>query len=108
MALSYDGPHTVHVTYKKIVGLSLTVEGIEGSDIYIAYSGCAGVCLIVQGVIMMSKNHPVGNLIEPLGGNRIKLCLSKNAKVNAIFDHVALEDISFSEQHAIVQVSVKS
>ena len=114
LPLAYGGPHTVRVSYDvnvlfktASVGIDLTVERIEGSDIYIAYSGGAGIDFMVRQAISMAKNQPGGELIEPLDGNRILLCLSKNSQAGTIFDHVILEDIRFDEQYAIVQFSSK-
>ena len=114
LPLAYGGPHTVRVSYDvnvlfktASVGIDLTVERIEGSDIYIAYSGGAGIDFMVRQAISMAKNQSGGELIEPLDGNRILLCLSKNGQVGTIFDHVTLEDIRFDEQYAIIQFSPK-
>ncbi len=114
LPLAYGGPHTVRVSYEvnmfvktASVGIDLTVERIEGSDIYIAYNGGAGIDFMVRQAITMAKNRPGGELIEPLDGNRILLCLSKNAQAGSIFDHVILEDIRFDEQYAIIQFSPK-
>ena len=114
LPLAYGGPHTVRVSYDvnvlfktASVGIDLTVERIEGSDIYISYSGGAGIDFMVRQAISMAKNRPGGELIEPLDGNRILLCLSKNAQAGSIFDHVTLEDICFDEQYAIIQFTPK-
>ena len=102
LPLAYGGPHTVRVSYDvnvlfktASVGVDLTVERIEGSDIYISYSGGAGIDFMVRQAISMAKNRPGGELIEPLDGNRILLCLSKNAQAGSFFDHVTLEYICF-------------
>lgn len=114
LPLAYGGPHTVRVSYDvnvlfktASVGVDLTVERIEGSDIYIAYDGGVGIDFMVRQAITMAKSRPGGELIEPLDGNRILLCLSKNAQAGSIFDHIALEDIRFDEQYAIIQFSPK-
>ena len=115
LPLTYGGPHTVRVSYDvnvlfktASVGIDLTVERIEGADIYIAYSGGAGIDFMVRQAISMAKSRPGGDLIEPLDGNRILLCLSKNAQAGTIFDRVTLEDIRFDEQYAIIQFSPKN
>lgn len=115
LPLAYGGPHTVRVSYDvnvlfktASVGLDLTVERIEGSDIYISYNGGPGIDFMVRQAISMAKNRPGGDLIEPLDGNRILLCLSKNAQAGSIFDHVTLEDICFDEQYAIIQFTPKA
>lgn len=106
LSLSYLGSQTVHVRYK-IIGIDLTIEGIEESNIDIEYNGTVGIPLIVRGAILMFKNRPIGKLIEPLDDNRVRLCLRENEKVRAIFDQVNIESIRFDEQFAFVNVSVK-
>ncbi len=115
LPLAYGGPHTVRVSYEvnvfvktASVGIDLTVERIEGSDIYIAYNGGMGIDFMVRQAINMVKNRPGGELIEPLDGNRLLLCLGKNTQAGSIFDHVTLEDIRFDEQYAIIQFSPKA
>ena len=114
LPLAYGGPHTVRVSYDvnvlfktASVGVDLTVERIEGTDIYIAYSGGAGIDFMVRQAISMAKSRPGGELIEPLDGSRVLLCLGKNTQAGTLFDHVTLEDIRFDEQYAIVQFSPK-
>lgn len=96
----------MHVRYK-IIGIDLTVEGIEESNIDIEYNGTVGIPLIVRGAILMVKNRPIGKLVEPLDDKRVRLCLRENEKVRAIFDHVNFESIRFDEQCAFVNVLVK-
>ena len=110
----YGGPHTVRISYDvnvlfktASVGLDLTVERIEGSDIYLADDGGAGIDFMVRQAIGMAKSRPGGELIEPLDGNRILLSLGKNAQAGSIFERVTLEDIRFDEQYAIIQFSPK-
>lgn len=114
LPLAYGGPHTVRVSYDvnvlfktASVGIDLTVDRIVGSDIYISYNGGTGIDFMVRQAIGMAKNRPGGELIEPLDGNRILLCLSKNAQAGSIFDHVTLEDICFDEQYAIIKFTPK-
>jgi len=114
LPLAYGGPHTVRLSYDvnvlfktASVGVDLTVERIVGSDIYLAYSGGPGIDFMVRQAITMAKSRPGGELIEPLDGNRLLLCLSKNTQAGTIFDHVNLEDIRFDEQYAIIQFSPK-
>ncbi len=114
LPIMYGGPHTVRVSYDvnvlfktASVGLDLTVDQIVDSDIYISYDGGAGIDFMVRQAIGMAKSRPGGDLIESLDGNRIKLCLGKNAQVGSIFDQVTLRDIRFDEQYVIVEFQPK-
>lgn len=114
LPVSYGGPHTLHISYDvnvlfktTSVGLDLTVDQIEGRDIYLSYNGGAGIEFMVRQAINMAKNRPGGELIEPLDGNRILLALSRNAQAGSIFEHIELHDIRFDERYAIAEFSPK-
>ena len=111
----YGGPHTVRISYdvnvlfkSASVGLDLTVDQIVDSDIYLSYSGGAGIDFMVRQAINMAKNRPGGELIEPLDGNRILLCLSRNQQAGSLLDHITLRDIRFDEHYAIVEFMPKT
>lgn len=115
LPMVYGGPHTVRISYdvnvmftSTSVGLDLTVDQIVGSDIYLSYNGGAGIDFMVRQALAMAKNRPGGELIEPLSGNRILLCLSKNQQAGSLFDHIELQDIRFDERYAIIEFTPKS
>ena len=115
LPVMYGGPHTVRISYdvnmlfkSASVGIDLTVDHIEGRDIFLSYNGGAGIDFMIRQAINMAKNRPGGELIEPLDGNRILLALSKNQQVGTIFDHIDLKDIRFDEHYAIVELTPKS
>ncbi|MBR4739234.1 MAG: hypothetical protein IK058_04440 [Bacteroidales bacterium] len=106
----YGGPHTVRISYdvnmlfkNATVGLDLTVDGIEGRDIYLSYSGGAGIDFMVKQAINMARNRPGGELIEPLEGNRLLLALGKNPQAGTLLERIELKDIRFDEHYAIVE-----
>ncbi len=110
LPLSYGGPHTVRVSYDvnvlfktANVGLDLTVDHIEGRDIFLSYDGGTGIDFMVRQALAMAKSRPGGEFIEPLDGNRILLCLSKNQQAGTLFDYITLQDIRFDEHYAIVE-----
>lgn len=115
LPILYGGPHTVRISYdvnvlfkSASVGIDLTVEQIAGSDITLSYSGGAGIDFMVKTALNHAKNQPGGELIEPLGDNRILLLLGKNAQAGTIFDHIVLKDIYFDEQFVIIDFEPKS
>lgn len=115
LPVMYGGPHTVRISYdvnvlfkSASVGLDLTVDQIEGRDIYLSYNGGAGIDFMVKQALNMAKSRPGGELIEPLSDNRILLCLSKNAQAGSLFEHIDLRDIRFDEQYAIVDFVPKA
>lgn len=115
LPLSYGGPHSIHISYDvnvlfktANVGLDLTVDQIEGRDIFLSYNGGAGIDFMIRQAINMAKNRPGGELIEPLDGNRILLALGKNTQSGALLEHIELKDIRFDEHYAIVEFTPKS
>ena len=114
LPILYSGPHTVRISYDvnvlfktASVGLDLTVERIEGSDILLSYDGGAGIDFMVRQALQMAKNRPGGELIELVDGNRILLALSKNQQAGSILDHIELRDIRFDEHYAIIEFEPK-
>ena len=115
LPLMYGGPHTVRISYDvnvlfktANVGLDVTVDEIVGSDIYLSYSGGAGIDFMVRQAIGMAKNRPGGDLIEPLEGSRVLLALSRAPQTGSLLEHITLCDIRFDEQYVIVEFEPKS
>lgn len=114
LPIIYGGPHTVRISYDvnvlfktASVGLDLTVERINGSDIFLSYDGGAGIDFMVRQAISIAKNRPGGDMIEPLDGNRILLSLGKTQQAGSLLDHITLKDIRFDEHYAIVEFTPK-
>lgn len=113
--IAYSGPHTVRVSYgvnvlfrTTEIGIDLTVENIEGSNIFVSYNGGAGIEFMVRQALNMARNRPGGDMIEPLSGNRLMICLGKNAQAGSLLDHVTLRDIRFDEQYIIIEFVPKT
>ena len=115
LPITYGGPHTVRVSYdvnvlfkSTSVGIDLTVDQIVGSDIYLSFSGGAGIEFMVRQAINMAKNRPGGEFIEPLDDNRILLALSRMQQAGSLLEHVTLRDIRFDERYAIIEFVPKA
>lgn len=115
LSIVYGGPHTVRITYdvnvlfkSASVGLDLTVERVQGSDILLSYGGGPGIDFMVRQALNMAKNRPGGELIELVDGNRILLALGKNQQAGSLLDHLELRDIRFDEHYAIIDFVPKS
>lgn len=115
LPVMYGGPHTVRVSYdvnvlfkSASVGIDLTVDQIVDSDIYLSYSGGAGIDFMVRQAISMAKNRPGGEFIESLDGNRILLALSRMQQAGSLLEHVTLRDIRFDEQYVIIEFVPKA
>lgn len=106
LPMCYGGPHTIRISYKVplmgSVGLDVTVDRINGSDIFLSYSGGAGIEFMVRTALNQAKNQPGMDAIEMLDGNRILLSLGKNAQANSLFERITLQDIHFDEQSIMI------
>lgn len=114
LPIVYGGPHTVRISYdvnvlfkSASVGLDLTVERVEGSDITLSYDGGPGIDFMVRQALQMAKSRPGGELIDMVDGNRILLALSRSQQAGSLLDRINLRDIRFDEQYAIVEFEPK-
>lgn len=115
LPVMYGGPHTVRISYdvnmlfrNASVGLDLTVDSVEGGNIYLSYNGGAGIDFMVRQALNMARTRPGGELIEPLADNRILLALGRAPQAGSLLEHIVLDDICFDEQYAIVRFHPKS
>lgn len=106
LPMSFGGPHTVRISYKVplmgSVGLDVTVDRINGSDLFLSYGGGAGIEFMVRTALNQAKNQPGMDAIELLDGNRLLVSLGKNAQAGALFDRIILQDIHFDEQSIMI------
>ena len=115
LPIMYGGPHTVRISYdvnvffkSASVGLDLTVDSIEGGNIFLSYNGGTGIDFMVRQALNMARTRPGGELIEPLDDNRILLALSRAPQAGSLLEHIEFDDICFDEQYAIVRFHPKS
>lgn len=113
--ITYSGPHSIRISYdvnvlfkSTSVGLDLTVEEVNNSDITLSYDGGAGIDFMVRQALNMAKSRPGGELIEPLDGNRILLALDKAQQAGSLLEQIELRDIRFDEQYAIIEFVPKT
>lgn len=105
----YGGPHTVRISYdinvlfkSTSVGLDITIDHINGGDIYLSYSGGTAIEMMVRTAIGRFKGQPGAEMLEVLDGNRLLLSLNKNPQASQIFEKIELRDICFDEKYAIL------
>ena len=112
LPLSYSDTHTVRISYPVplmgSVGVDVTVDRINGSDVFLSFSGGAGIEFMLRTALNHAKNQPGMDMVQMIGGNQILLTLSKNPNLAPIFERVTLEDICFDPQFIIIQFSPKA
>jgi len=111
LPLAFGGPHTLRISYKVplmgSVGLDVNVDRINGSDIFLSYSGGAGVEFMVRTALGQAKKQPGAELLDILDGNRLMLSLGKSPQLAPVFDRITINDIHFDEQRLMVDFSPK-
>ena len=106
ITLAFGGPHTLRIAYSVplmgSVGLDINVERINGSDIFLSYSGGAGIEFMVRTALGQVKKQPGAELLSILDGNRLMLSLGKNPQLAPVFDRIEIKDIHFSETNIMI------
>ena len=115
LPIVYGGEHTVRIAYdvnvlfkQTSVGIDITVERINGSDIFLSYSGGAAIEFMLRTALGRYTGQPGADIIELMDGNRILLSLGKNPQAAQIFNAVELQDIHFDEQHVMIDFKPKN
>lgn len=112
LPMCYGGPHTLRLTHKVplmgSVGLDITVEKINDSDVILSFGGGAAIEYMLRAALNQAKNQPGGDMVEMLGGNQLVLHLGKNPNTAQIFDRIELEDIHFDEQTIMIDFVPKA
>ncbi len=112
LPLTYSDIHTVRISYPVplmgSVGVDITVERINGTDVFLSFGGGAAIEFMLRTALNQAKNQPGMEMVQMLGGNQLLLSLGKSPNLAPIFERITLEDICFDEQFIIIQFSPKN
>ena len=112
LPLTYSDTHTVRIAYPVplmgSVGVDITVERINGTDVFLSFGGGAAIEFMLRTALNQAKNQPGMEMVQMLGGNQLLLSLGKSPNLAPIFERITLEDICFDEQFIIIQFSPKN
>lgn len=112
LPLTYSDTHTVHISYPVplmgSVGVDITVDRINGSDVFLSFGGGAAIEFMLRTALNQAKNQPGMEMVQMMGGNQLLLSLGKSPNLAPIFERITLEDICFDEQFIIIQFSPKA
>ena len=113
LQLTYSGTHTVrvgaevNVLFKtSSVGIDVTVERIEGTDLLLSYSGGMGIEMMLKMAIAKMKDRPGMDMLELLDNSQLMLHLGRSPQLAQIFERIVLRDICFDEQTVIVDFTL--
>ncbi len=108
LPICFGGPHTVRLTHKVplmgSVGLDLTIEGVQGSNITLSFGGGAGIQYMLRTAINQAKkqNPTADNMVELADDNKLLLRLGNNPDLAQVFSNITLQDIHFDEQSIMI------
>ena len=112
LPLTYSDTHTVRISYPVplmgSVGVDITVDRINGSDVFLSFGGGAAIEFMLRTALNQAKNQPGMEMVQMLGGNQLLLNLGKSPNLAPILERINLEDICFDEQFIIIQFSPKN
>lgn len=113
--LSYGGTHTlrispeVNVLFKSTtIGLDISIDRIDGTNLYLSYSGGAGIEFMVRTALNKAKSQVGGDALELLDGNHLLFSLGKSQQLSPLFDKLELNDIYFDETSIIIDFRPKT
>ena len=106
LPMCFGGPHTLRISYKVplmgAVGLDISVDRVNGSDVFLSFGGGAGIEFMLKTAINQAKKQPGMEMLEMLDGSRLLLSLGKNPNLAPLFERITLQDIHFDEQSIMI------
>ena len=81
----------------KTVGVEVSVEKIEGSDIQLKYDGGLGTDMIIGGLLLFLASTPAMKMVEKTPGNGIVVHLGEIDEAKKVLDMMELTDIVFHD-----------
>ncbi len=115
LTLCYSAYHSVRLGYdinmlfkNTNIGIDLTIEQIQGSDIVLSFNGGAGIDYMLKMALNQAKDKPGADMLELIGDNMIRISLSKNPQAAQLFEHITLNDIYFDEQDITIDFTPKA
>ena len=94
--------------FTKSVSINITVKKIEGTDLFLSYSGKMGIDLLVSPAISYAKKLVPGKAdwVELMPGNILKLRLGDIGQMKKVFEKLKLNNIFFEQGNIGVEMSL--
>ena len=93
---------------EKTIGLNISVERIEGHDVYLKYDGGMGTDMIIGGLFTFLSSSSARNMVEKTQGNGIVVHLNEIEEACKILDIVELTDILFQNESVVVEGKLRN
>ena len=88
---------------EKSIGVNVSVERIEGNDIWLKYDGGLGTDMIIGGLLTFLSSTPAMKMVEKTQGNGIVVHLYEVEKARKVLDIVELTNIEFHENGVAIE-----
>ena len=88
---------------EKSVGVNVSVEKIEGNDIWLKYDGGMGTDMIIGGLLSFLSSTAAMKMVEKTQGNGIVVHLDEVEEARKVLDLVELTGIMFQEKGVTVE-----
>ena len=92
---------------EKSVGVNVSVEKIEGNDIWLKYDGGMGTDMIIGGLLSFLSSTAAMKMVEKTQGNGIVVHLYEVEEARKALDVVELTNIVFQEKGVTVEGRIK-
>ena len=93
---------------EKTIGLNISVERIEGHDVYLKYDGGMGTDMIIGGLFTFLSSSSARNMVEKTQGNGIVVHLNEIEEACKILDIVELTGILFQNESVVVEGKLRN
>ena len=91
----------------KPISVEVTVDSIDGTDVYLKYSGGLGVDLIINGILLYTSHNSDSKIVEQTEGNGMVIHLSAIEQARKVLDLIELTNITFLESAVSFDGTVK-
>lgn len=92
---------------EKSIGVNVSVEKIEGNDIWLKYDGGMGTDMIIGGLLTFLSSTPAIKMVEKIQGNGIVVHLNEIDEARKVLDLVELTGIAFNDNAVDIEGKLK-
>lgn len=92
---------------EKSIGVNVSVEKIEGNDIWLKYDGGMGTDMIIGGLLSFLSSTAAMKMVEKTQGNGIVVHLYEVEEARKALDVVELTNIVFQEKGVNVEGRIR-
>ena len=92
---------------EKSIGVNVSVEKIEGNDIWLKYDGGMGTDMIIGGLLTFLSSTPAIKMVEKTQGNGIVVHLDEIDEARKVLDLVELTGIAFNDNAVEIEGKLK-